>query len=105
MDEGKNQVQVFEPHKSRLPPLKPYLRDFWRRREFATELSKFTDKAEYLDSKLGNVWLVLNPLFLALIFFLITFLELPSKDLCKYYTKIYCSIWRPLWLPYFKVSL
>jgi len=71
MDEGKNQVQVFEPHKSSLPPLKPYLRDFWRRREFATELSKFTDKAEYLDSKLGNVWLVLNPLFLALIYFLL----------------------------------
>jgi teichoic acid transport system permease protein len=70
MDEGKNQVQVFEPHKSSLPPLKPYLRDFWRRREFATELSKFTDKAEYLDSKLGNVWLVLNPLFLAVIYFL-----------------------------------
>jgi teichoic acid transport system permease protein len=54
-----------------LPPLKPYLRDLWRRREFATELSKFTDKAEYLDSKLGNVWLVLNPLFLALIYFLL----------------------------------
>lgn len=71
MDEGKNQVQVFEPHKSSLPPLKPYLRDFWRRREFATELSKFTDKAEYLDSKLGNVWLVLNPLFLAVIYFLL----------------------------------
>ena len=71
MGEGIDRVQVFEPHKSSLPPLRPYLRDFWRRREFATELSKFTDKAEYLDSKLGNVWLVLNPLFLALIYFLL----------------------------------
>jgi len=71
MSEAKNKVQIFEPHKSSLPPLRPYLKDFWRRREFATELSKFTDKAEYLDSKLGNVWLVLNPLFLALIYFLL----------------------------------
>uniref|UniRef100_UPI0040498CC3 ABC transporter permease n=1 Tax=Candidatus Nanopelagicus sp. TaxID=2518620 RepID=UPI0040498CC3 len=71
MSEGKNKVQVFEPHKSKLPPLKPYLRDFWRRREFATELSKFSDKAEYLESRLGNVWLVLNPLFLAIIYFLL----------------------------------
>jgi len=71
MNEGGNKIQVFEPHRSSLPPLKPYFRDFWRRREFATELSKFSDKAEYLDSKLGKVWLVLNPLFLAVIYFLL----------------------------------
>ena len=71
MNEGSNKIQVFEPHRSSLPPLKPYFRDFWRRREFATELSKFSDKAEYLDSKLGKVWLVLNPLFLAVIYFLL----------------------------------
>jgi teichoic acid transport system permease protein len=47
MGEAKNRVQVFEPHKSKLPPLRPYLRDFWQRREFAIELSKFSDKAEY----------------------------------------------------------
>lgn len=71
MDEGNNKIQIFKPHRSTLPPLKPYFRDFWRRREFATELSKFSDKAEYLESKLGKVWLVLNPLFLAVIYFLL----------------------------------
>ena len=71
MSEGNNKLQIFEPHKSSLPPLKPYLKDFWARREFATELSKFSDKAEYLESRLGNVWLVLNPLFLAFIYFLL----------------------------------
>ena len=71
MNEGSNKIQVFEPHRSSLPPLKPYIRDFWRRREFASELSKFSDKAEYLGSKLGKVWLVLNPLFLAVIYFLL----------------------------------
>jgi len=62
MIEGSNKIQVFKPYRSSLPPIKPYLKDFWRRREFATELSKFSDKAEYLESKLGKVWLVLNPL-------------------------------------------
>lgn len=71
MIEGPYKIQVFEPHRSKLPPLRPYLRDFWRRREFATELSKFSDKAEYLESKLGKVWLVLNPLFLAVIYYLL----------------------------------
>lgn len=71
MIEGQNKVQVFKPHRSTLPPLKVYFSDFWRRREFATELSKFSDKAEYLESKLGKVWLVLNPLFLAVIYFLL----------------------------------
>ena len=71
MIEGSNKIQVFEPHHSSLPPLKPYISEFWRRREFATELSKFSDKAEYLESKLGKVWLVLNPLFLAVIYYLL----------------------------------
>ena len=71
MIEASSKVQIFEPHSSSLPPMRPYFREFWRRREFATELSKFSDKAEYLDSKLGKVWLVLNPLFLAVIYYLL----------------------------------
>ncbi|CAB4529436.1 unannotated protein [freshwater metagenome] len=64
-------LQVFEPHKASLPPLIPYIKEFWNRRAFAIELSRFADKAEYLDSKLGKVWLVINPLFLAVIYFLL----------------------------------
>ncbi len=62
---------IFEPHKAKLPPLTNYLREFWKRREFAFELARFTDKAEYLDAKLGRVWMVLNPLLLALVYFLL----------------------------------
>lgn len=100
MEEEKNQVQVFEPHKSSLPPLKPYLRDFWRRREFATELSKFTDKAEYLDSKLGNVWLVLNPLFLAVIYFLLVTIIQGDRNRLSGFTTL-CHILIGLFTFYF----
>ena len=64
-------VQVFEPYKAKLPPIAPYLREVWRRRTFAFELARFNEKAEYLDSRLGPIWLVLNPLFLALVYFLL----------------------------------
>ena len=66
-----SKIQVFEPHRAKLPPVLPYLKEFWRRRSFAIELSRFADKAEYLDSKLGKVWLVLNPLLLAFVYFLL----------------------------------
>jgi len=64
-------VQVFEPHKASLPPLGPYRREFWRRRRFAYELSRTTQKAANFDAKLGSVWLVLNPLLLATVYFLL----------------------------------
>jgi teichoic acid transport system permease protein len=64
-------IQVFEPHKAKTPPLIPYFTEFWNRRSFALELARFADKAEYLESKLGKAWLVLNPLFLSLVYFLL----------------------------------
>jgi teichoic acid transport system permease protein len=64
-------VQVFEPHRASLPPIRPYIREFWARKRFSLELAKFADKAEYLDSNLGKVWLVLNPLLLAFVYFLL----------------------------------
>ena len=64
-------IQVFEPHKAKTPPLIPYFTEFWNRRSFALELARFADKAEYLESKLGKAWLILNPLFLSLVYFLL----------------------------------
>ena len=75
-------IQVFEPHKAQTPPLIPYIKEFWERRAFALELARFADKAEYLESRLGKAWLILNPLFLSLIYFLlVTVLRGgPNKD-------------------------
>ena len=64
-------IQVFEPHRASLPPLGSYLREFWKRRSFALELARFGDKAEYLESNFGKVWLVLNPLLLAMVYYLL----------------------------------
>jgi len=74
-------IQVFEPHRASLPPLIPYIKEFWTRRAFATELAKFNDKAEYLDSRLGKVWLVLNPLLLGFVYYLVVTIIRPGGTL------------------------
>ena len=66
-----SKVQVFEPHKASLPPLIPYVKEFWSRRTFAIELARFNDKAEYLGSRLGKVWLILNPLLLGIVYYVV----------------------------------
>jgi teichoic acid transport system permease protein len=76
--ELESPIQVFEPHKASLPPMGPYLREFWRRRRFAYELSRTTQKADHFDSPIGKVWLVLNPLLLSLVYFLL--IEVLSKS-------------------------
>jgi len=70
-DDYEQRVHVYEPHRASLPPLGPYLREFWRRRRFAYELSRTTQKADNFDTALGSVWLVLNPLLLGLVYFLL----------------------------------
>jgi teichoic acid transport system permease protein len=56
---------VYEPHRVGLPPLRKYVRECWRRRGFALELSRTTLKAEHFDTVFGKLWLLLNPLLLA----------------------------------------
>jgi teichoic acid transport system permease protein len=49
----------------------PYLRELWRRREFASEASKAIMRSANSLTVFGQVWLVLNPLLLASVYFLL----------------------------------
>jgi ABC-type polysaccharide/polyol phosphate export permease len=62
---------VYEPHRVGLPPLGPYLRELWRRREFAFELSRTDVRAQHFNTMFGQLWLVLNPLLLACVYFML----------------------------------
>jgi teichoic acid transport system permease protein len=64
-------VHVYSPHKASLPPIGPYLREAWRRRRFAYELARTTEKANHFDSPLGALWLVLNPMLLGVVYWLL----------------------------------
>ncbi len=65
------EFQVYEPHKVGLPPLIPYITELWRRREFAAELSRTNMRAANTRSFFGQIWLVINPLLLALVYFVL----------------------------------
>jgi teichoic acid transport system permease protein len=70
-DPFRSERHVYEPHLVGLPPLRPYLREVWRRREFAAELSRTKLRAQHVDTVFGQLWLVLNPLMLAGVYFVL----------------------------------
>ena len=70
-DEFTGERHVYEPHTVGLPPLRSYLRELWRRREFAVELARTKLREQNFDTALGQIWLVLNPLLMALVYFIL----------------------------------
>jgi teichoic acid transport system permease protein len=65
------EVHVYEPHKVGLPPLRPYVRELWRRREFAVELSRTRLRAAHFNTVFGQLWMILNPLLLGAVYFVL----------------------------------
>ncbi|MDO5737618.1 MAG: ABC transporter permease [Propionibacteriaceae bacterium] len=65
------QFRVYEPHKAGLPKMGEYFSELWRRREFAIELSHTNMRATNTNTVLGQLWLVVNPLLLAGVYFLL----------------------------------
>jgi ABC-type polysaccharide/polyol phosphate export permease len=62
---------VYEPHLVGLPPIRQYFREVWARREFAIQLSRTTLRAQHFETAFGQLWLVLNPLLLAGVYFIL----------------------------------
>jgi teichoic acid transport system permease protein len=73
-NEFTSERHVYEPHKIGVPPLGPYVRELWRRREFAREMSRTNLRAQHFNTAFGQLWLVLNPLMLAGVYFLLIYI-------------------------------
>jgi teichoic acid transport system permease protein len=69
--EWATESHVYEPHRVGLPPVGAYVRELWRRREFAFELSRTKLQAQHFDTAFGQLWLVLNPMLLAGVYFVL----------------------------------
>ncbi len=70
-NEWARERHVYEPHTVGLPPVGQYLREVWRRREFAVELSRTKLRAQQSQTLFGVIWMVLNPLLLAGVYFIL----------------------------------
>src|SRR4051812_7095923 len=62
---------VYEPHLVGLPPIGQYVREVWRRREFAVEMARTRLRGQHYQTAFGQLWLVLNPLLLAIVYFVL----------------------------------
>jgi teichoic acid transport system permease protein len=62
---------VYEPHKVGLPPMIPYVREAWRRREFLVEMSRTKLRSQHFATVFGMAWLIINPLLLAGVYFVL----------------------------------
>ena len=65
------ELQVYEPHRAGLPALRPYFRDLRQRLPFAAQFSKSGIKAAHSQTVFGQLWLMLNPLLLALVYYVL----------------------------------
>jgi teichoic acid transport system permease protein len=70
-DEFSGERHVYLPHPIGLPPLRPYFAALWRRRQFAVELARTNLLARHFNTVLGQLWLIVNPLLLAFIYFVL----------------------------------
>ena len=64
-------LQVYEPFRAGLPPLRKYWRSLWSRRNFIAEYSRSELREQHFDSIFGQLWLILNPLLLSGVYFLL----------------------------------
>lgn len=53
------------------PPLPEYLRSLWRRREFALSIARGELRSQHVDTTLGALWHLLNPILLTAVYGLV----------------------------------
>jgi ABC-type polysaccharide/polyol phosphate export permease len=69
---------VYESTATGMPPLRPYFIELWARRRFIWHLARSDLKAEHYDSAIGQLWVILDPLLLAAVYFLLRTVVRPS---------------------------
>lgn len=62
------------------PPLGTYLRSLWQRREFALSIARGELRSQHVDTALGGVWHLVNPVLLTAVYGLVFGLLLGRLD-------------------------
>src|SRR3954453_22505778 len=92
-DEFTGERHVFVPHSVGLPPLRSYVRELWRRREFAVELSRTQPREQHFNTFFGQLGLVLNPLLLAFVYFLLVdILRRSTSHDCQFFAHLMAGL-------------
>src|SRR6478752_9337101 len=62
---------VYESTATGMPALRPYLVDLWGRRRFIWHLARTDLKGKHYDSAIGQLWVILDPLLMAAVYYLL----------------------------------
>ncbi len=73
-DQFSGTHHVYQPFRAGLPQMGPYLRELWRRREFAVEASRASIRATQANTIFGQIWNILNPLLLACVYYFLVYI-------------------------------
>jgi teichoic acid transport system permease protein len=77
-------LQIYEPFKAGLPPLRRYWKSLWSRRTFIAEFSRSELREQHFDSLFGQLWLILNPLLLSGVYYLLIIIIGGTSDSTRY---------------------
>lgn len=77
-------LQVYEPFRAGLPPLRRYWKSLWSRRTFIAEYSRSELREQHFDSVFGQLWLILNPLLLSAVYYLLIVIIQGKSDSTRY---------------------
>lgn len=69
---------VYESTATGMPALRPYLAELWGRRRFIWHLARTDLKGEHYDSAIGQLWVILDPLLMAAVYFLLRTVVRPA---------------------------
>ncbi|MGH2948482.1 MAG: ABC transporter permease [Solirubrobacteraceae bacterium] len=91
-DEFTSERHVYEPHRVGLPPVLPYVRELWRRREFAFELSRTELRSQHFNTVFGQLWLVINPVLLACVYFVLVDIIRPRPGGIEFFAHLMAAL-------------
>jgi teichoic acid transport system permease protein len=75
---GHGQVTVYERTATGLPPMREYVREIWSRRPFVWHLARTELKSRNYDTVIGQVWILLDPLLLAAVYYMLRTVVRPA---------------------------
>ena len=92
-DEFRGTHHVYEPYRAGLPRnFRAYFRELWRRREFMNELTSANVRAKQLDTVLGRLWSIINPLLMGLVYFLLVSILAPGGTTEQYFVYLIAGL-------------
>ena len=91
-DEFTSERHVYEPHRVGLPPIGSYVRELWRRREFAMEMARTNLRAQHFNTVFGQLWLVINPVLLACVYFVLVDILRPREGGMDFFAHLMAAL-------------